>query len=175
MLAQRDHNHVTVYKTRRCFLYNDQYFQMDIYKDPCHPRWDTSKKIALKNLKNGTVQSDIKILVNILNRRFVYLNIFETRIRTKLYFANYVFHSGARGSSFSKHTARCQALKSNRDCQIFSPLWKRWLGKLATPCLTWASRFVGSPENLNICIPNFWRPWIILKWNNVILGNLGRK
>jgi CYTH domain-containing protein len=38
MLAQRDHNHVTVYKTRRCFLYNDQYFQMDIYKDPCHPR-----------------------------------------------------------------------------------------------------------------------------------------
>jgi len=38
MLAQKDHHHVTVYKTRRCFLYNDQYFQMDIYKDPCHPR-----------------------------------------------------------------------------------------------------------------------------------------
>jgi hypothetical protein len=38
MLAQKDYHHVTVYKTRRCFLYNDQYFQMDIYKDPCHPR-----------------------------------------------------------------------------------------------------------------------------------------
>jgi len=38
MLAQRDHNHVTIYKTRRCFLYNDQYYQMDIYNDPCHPR-----------------------------------------------------------------------------------------------------------------------------------------
>ncbi|CAG7698780.1 unnamed protein product [Allacma fusca] len=38
MLAQRDHDHVTVYKTRRCFLLNDQYFQLDVYEDPCHPR-----------------------------------------------------------------------------------------------------------------------------------------
>jgi len=38
MLAQRDHNHVTVYKTRRCFLLNEQYFQLDVYDDPCHPR-----------------------------------------------------------------------------------------------------------------------------------------
>lgn len=38
MLAQKDHNHVTIFKTRRCFLLNDQYFQLDVYKDPCHPR-----------------------------------------------------------------------------------------------------------------------------------------
>jgi len=38
MLSQKEPNHVTVFKTRRCFLLNDQYFQLDIYKDPCHPR-----------------------------------------------------------------------------------------------------------------------------------------
>lgn len=38
MLAQKDHNHLTVYKIRRCFLHNDQYFQLDIYEDSCHPR-----------------------------------------------------------------------------------------------------------------------------------------
>ena len=27
-----------MYKIRRCFLYNNQYFQLDIYKDPCHER-----------------------------------------------------------------------------------------------------------------------------------------
>merc|ERR1712183_529567 len=29
---------LTVNKTRRCFMYNNQYFQLDIYKEPCHPR-----------------------------------------------------------------------------------------------------------------------------------------
>ncbi|CAG7723424.1 unnamed protein product [Allacma fusca] len=38
MLAQKDHKHMTVCKTRRCFLHNDQYFQLDIYKQPSHPR-----------------------------------------------------------------------------------------------------------------------------------------
>jgi hypothetical protein len=38
MLAQKDHKHMTVCKTRRCFLLNDQYFQLDIYKQPSHPR-----------------------------------------------------------------------------------------------------------------------------------------
>merc|ERR1712098_83901 len=27
-----------VNKTRRCFMYNNQYFQLDIYKEPCHQR-----------------------------------------------------------------------------------------------------------------------------------------
>ncbi|OXA53150.1 hypothetical protein Fcan01_12175 [Folsomia candida] len=38
MLSQKEHNHFTVYKDRRAFLLNDQYFQLDCYKDPCHPR-----------------------------------------------------------------------------------------------------------------------------------------
>lgn len=38
MLTQSDMNHMPVYKTRRCFLYGDQYFQMDVYKEPLHPR-----------------------------------------------------------------------------------------------------------------------------------------
>ncbi|KAK7788766.1 hypothetical protein R5R35_000017 [Gryllus longicercus] len=38
MVAQRDDSHFTIYKKRRCFLINNQYFQLDIYKEPCHPR-----------------------------------------------------------------------------------------------------------------------------------------
>lgn len=38
MLAQKDDNHFTIFKKRRCFLVNNQYFQLDIYKEPCHPR-----------------------------------------------------------------------------------------------------------------------------------------
>lgn len=38
MLTQRDDSHFTIYKKRRCFLVNNQYFQMDIYKEPSHPR-----------------------------------------------------------------------------------------------------------------------------------------
>ncbi|XP_020815541.1 TRPL translocation defect protein 14 isoform X2 [Drosophila serrata] len=38
LLAQRDDAHFTIYKKRRCFLINNQYFQLDIYKEPGHPR-----------------------------------------------------------------------------------------------------------------------------------------
>ncbi|KRG04258.1 TRPL translocation defect protein 14 isoform X5 [Drosophila mojavensis] len=38
LLAQKDKAHFPIYKTRRCFLINNQYFQLDIYKEPCHPR-----------------------------------------------------------------------------------------------------------------------------------------
>merc|ERR1712038_37950 len=38
ILDQQDSGHFTVNKTRRCFMYNNQYFQLDIYKEPCHPR-----------------------------------------------------------------------------------------------------------------------------------------
>lgn len=38
LLTQRDNSHFTIYKKRRCFLDNNQYFQLDIYKTPCHPR-----------------------------------------------------------------------------------------------------------------------------------------
>lgn len=38
LLVQKDVNHYTIYKKRRCFLWKNQYFQMDIYEEPCHPR-----------------------------------------------------------------------------------------------------------------------------------------
>lgn len=38
MLAQRDDSHFTIFKKRRCFLINNQYFQLDIYRKPSHPR-----------------------------------------------------------------------------------------------------------------------------------------
>ncbi|ODN05751.1 hypothetical protein Ocin01_00933 [Orchesella cincta] len=37
MLSQRDSHHQEITKRRRCFLLNDQYFQMDIY-EKCHKR-----------------------------------------------------------------------------------------------------------------------------------------
>ncbi|KAK4876206.1 hypothetical protein RN001_012628 [Aquatica leii] len=38
LLAQKDSSHFTIYKKRRCFLVNNQYFQLDIYQSPSHPR-----------------------------------------------------------------------------------------------------------------------------------------
>jgi len=38
LISQEDPNHFLVFKTRRCFLYHNQYFQLDIYKEPCHDR-----------------------------------------------------------------------------------------------------------------------------------------
>ncbi|KAB7506281.1 TRPL translocation defect protein 14, partial [Armadillidium nasatum] len=38
MLTQADEHHLPIYKKRRCFLHNNQYFQLDIYQEPCHPR-----------------------------------------------------------------------------------------------------------------------------------------
>ncbi|KAK7485427.1 hypothetical protein BaRGS_00023375 [Batillaria attramentaria] len=35
LLAQRDEKHFRVYKTRRCFLWNNRYYQLDIYQEPC--------------------------------------------------------------------------------------------------------------------------------------------
>ncbi|XP_046576813.1 TRPL translocation defect protein 14-like [Haliotis rubra] len=35
LLAQRDDKHATVYKKRHCFLYQNQYFQLDVYDEPC--------------------------------------------------------------------------------------------------------------------------------------------
>ncbi|KAJ3642808.1 hypothetical protein Zmor_025561 [Zophobas morio] len=38
LLTQKDNSHFTIYKKRRCFIYNNQYFQLDIYQEPTHPR-----------------------------------------------------------------------------------------------------------------------------------------
>ena len=38
LISQEDPSHLPVYKTRRCFLWKNQYFQLDIYREPCHER-----------------------------------------------------------------------------------------------------------------------------------------
>ncbi|KAK3706344.1 hypothetical protein QZH41_018677, partial [Actinostola sp. cb2023] len=38
LLAQRDNARQSVYKKRRCFLWKNQYYQLDVYKEPCHSR-----------------------------------------------------------------------------------------------------------------------------------------
>ncbi|XP_072024351.1 TRPL translocation defect protein 14-like [Amphiura filiformis] len=38
LAKQRDGNRFKIMKTRRCFLWNDMYYQMDIYKKPQNPR-----------------------------------------------------------------------------------------------------------------------------------------
>ena len=38
LLTQEDTKHFPIYKTRRCFLWQNQYFQLDIYKNPGHER-----------------------------------------------------------------------------------------------------------------------------------------
>ena len=38
MATQANENHFRIYKKRRCFLHNNQYYQLDIYQEPCHAR-----------------------------------------------------------------------------------------------------------------------------------------
>jgi len=38
LLTQSDPNHFGVWKTRRCFMWKNQYFQLDAYLQPSHPR-----------------------------------------------------------------------------------------------------------------------------------------
>ncbi|XP_062517089.1 TRPL translocation defect protein 14-like isoform X2 [Corticium candelabrum] len=38
LLLQADRTRFTAYKLRRCFIWNHQYFQMDVYQEPCHER-----------------------------------------------------------------------------------------------------------------------------------------
>ncbi|CAG0884078.1 unnamed protein product [Cyprideis torosa] len=38
LLSQRSSQHTTVYKLRKCFLWKNHYFQLDMYRSPSHPR-----------------------------------------------------------------------------------------------------------------------------------------
>jgi len=38
LLVHANPRHLPVFKTRRCFLLHNQQYQLDIYRDPCHPR-----------------------------------------------------------------------------------------------------------------------------------------
>jgi len=58
LLAQKHPEHCTVYKKRRCFLWNNQYFQMDIYQEPCPQR---CKGLVMLETYTSLKGSDFKL------------------------------------------------------------------------------------------------------------------
>ncbi|XP_075169609.1 TRPL translocation defect 14 isoform X4 [Haematobia irritans] len=65
LLAQRDDAHFTIFKKRRCFLVNNQYFQLDIYKEPSHPR--CKGLILLETYSSLTGEALLNCLPKFLN------------------------------------------------------------------------------------------------------------
>lgn len=69
MVSQRDEAHFPIFKKRRCFIYKNQYFQLDIYREPCHPRWVASTTLEveifrffiLDEYKLVFIEGDVKI------------------------------------------------------------------------------------------------------------------
>ena len=59
LLAQADLGHHSIKTTRRCFMWENQYFQMDIYKDHGHPRCQ-----GLMLLESYTTLTGDKLLKN---------------------------------------------------------------------------------------------------------------
>lgn len=70
LLAQRDDAHFTIYKKRRCFLVNNQYFQLDMYKEPSHPRY---------NLKHTLLNVPLLCHVGAFKIHFCSVSIFKKK------------------------------------------------------------------------------------------------
>jgi len=58
LLNQRDQKTYTIFKKRRCFLFNNKYYQLDIYREPCHPRCK-----GLMILETYTTATDAEITI----------------------------------------------------------------------------------------------------------------
>ncbi|XP_033627672.1 TRPL translocation defect protein 14-like isoform X3 [Asterias rubens] len=58
LLAQREPTRYQVVKTRRCFVWNDQYFQMDIYREPDN---DRCKDLVLLETYTTLKGNDLKL------------------------------------------------------------------------------------------------------------------
>ncbi|KAF6204150.1 hypothetical protein GE061_002490 [Apolygus lucorum] len=66
LLSQKDDSHFTIYKLRRCFLDNNQYFQLDVYKDPCHPRCNGLMLLETYSaLEDGRLEACLPKFLNI--------------------------------------------------------------------------------------------------------------
>ena len=84
LYEQRDAKRHPIYKKRRCFLWNNQYFHLDIYKEPNPERWAMVAQRTIFTvylLKNVIVMVGNKCFAEricvILNRRIsIMLNIF---------------------------------------------------------------------------------------------------
>ena len=47
LLSQENPSHFPVFKTRRCFMHKNQYFQLDIYREPSHRRCKVKGKLFM--------------------------------------------------------------------------------------------------------------------------------
>lgn len=66
MVSQRDEAHFPIFKKRRCFLYQNQYFQLDIYREPCHPRCKGLMILeTYTSLKDEELQNKLPPFLNI--------------------------------------------------------------------------------------------------------------
>jgi hypothetical protein len=66
LISQEDPSHFLIFKTRRCFLWENQYFQLDIYREPSHDRRKGLMLLETYTTKSG---EDLK------NRLPSFLNI----------------------------------------------------------------------------------------------------
>jgi len=53
LISQEDPNHFLIFKTRRCFLWENQYFQLDIYRQPSHDRCKGLMLLETYSTKTG--------------------------------------------------------------------------------------------------------------------------
>ena len=53
LISQEDRNHFLIFKTRRCFLWENQYFQLDIYRQPSHDRCKGLMLLETYSTKTG--------------------------------------------------------------------------------------------------------------------------
>jgi len=60
LLVHRDDNHLPIFKTRRCFLYENQQYSLDMYQEPCHPRCG-----GLLLLQTFTTAEDDEVAANL--------------------------------------------------------------------------------------------------------------
>lgn len=65
LVAQRDDKHFTIFKKRRCFLWNNQYLQLDIYQDPCPKRCEGLLLLETYTLKKGD-QLELPSFLNVV-------------------------------------------------------------------------------------------------------------
>lgn len=64
LLTHRDDSHLPIFKTRRCFVFKNQQYQLDMYRSPCHSR--CKNLILLETFTSLGVEETITFLPQFL-------------------------------------------------------------------------------------------------------------
>ena len=70
LLSQENPSHFPVFKTRRCFMHKNQYFQLDIYREPSHRRCKVKGKLFTTCFNENPPEIGV-----ILKIRFLQFNV----------------------------------------------------------------------------------------------------